>query len=536
MISETTKALIVEATAGSGKTTTIVDGLAFAKYGLMPKKVLPNGTEVQAYKVSEEQKDIWEWLEREIRDGKCENVLVCSFSKAIAETLKERLKFGEASTIHSLGCKVMRENGIRTKLNNGFKTINLFLEYTENKDLKTLSKDMRTILDDVKEVVKMCKDNVMTENDVDELSLRTMFIDREYEAQTATDVLVPIIKYILENGSKLPEVSVKRGPFDKGSRGGILEIDYDDMIYIPARYDFHTKFDMMIIDESQDVSYGKLKLILGQDCDRYVYVGDPNQAIMAFAGAMCNSMEKIHDSIENVEVLPLSYTYRCGKAIVAEAKKIVGDAINAGEGNCEGKISYIKESEMELEVGDMLVSRVNAPLMSLAWRLVKEKKNVLVVGHEIGVGLVRLINKQNPKDNDDVIVLCSAIEEWREHQIKILQNKKADTSGQQINVNDKADCIIAVAGECHSVKLLKDFIKLIFDNNLPCIRLSSIHRAKGLEAKRVFFYDPSIVPHKMAKSREAKKQEMNLKFVAITRAIEELVYVEVEKKQLTVEI
>jgi superfamily I DNA/RNA helicase len=56
--------------------------------------------------------------------------------------------------------------------------------------------------------------------------------------------------------------------------------------------------------------------------------------------------------------------------------------------------------------------------------------------------------------------------------------------------------------------------------------LSSIHRAKGLEAKRVFILRSDLLPHPMAKSEWAKGQEKNLSYVAKTRAIETLVYVD----------
>lgn len=65
------------------------------------------------------------------------------------------------------------------------------------------------------------------------------------------------------------------------------------------------------------------------------------------------------------------------------------------------------------------------------------------------------------------------------------------------------------------------------DKNRPGVRLSSIHKAKGLEAERVFLLEPegASVPHPMARSKQAKEQEYHLRYVAITRAINELVFV-----------
>ena len=57
------------------------------------------------------------------------------------------------------------------------------------------------------------------------------------------------------------------------------------------------------------------------------------------------------------------------------------------------------------------------------------------------------------------------------------------------------------------------------------IKLTSVHRTKGLEAKRVWIIWPEKIPHPKAKSEWAKLQEMNLKYVAVTRAISTLVFV-----------
>jgi len=65
------------------------------------------------------------------------------------------------------------------------------------------------------------------------------------------------------------------------------------------------------------------------------------------------------------------------------------------------------------------------------------------------------------------------------------------------------------------------------DKNGKGIMLSSIHKAKGLEARRVFVIrtKDAPMPHPMAKTEWARKQEYNLLYVAITRAIEELIWV-----------
>lgn len=511
MITKTCEALIVNATAGSGKTTTIVDGLT---YCVSERSIMKD----LKYTPSKEQLAIWQWMKDRI-DG-TKDVVFLAFNKSIADELSERITHGIASTIHALGFKILRNAGVKCNRPNAWKTVNLYCTYMNIENIKELDKEGRDILDDVKELVKMCKDQLMTESDVNDDVLKMMCLTRQYEPTADYSVLTPAVKYIIEEGSKV-KIGIMAKP---------IEIDFDDMIYLPARYGYKTSFDVMLIDEAQDLSHGKLQLVLNQDCQTYIFIGDPNQAIYGFAGADTQSFASIQESIENVTTLPLSYTYRCGKAIVEEARKIVGGAINYGPTNPDGKVYTVNEADMELNEGDMLVSRVNAPLMAIAWRLVKERKNVKVVGRDIGKGLIKLINKVRGKGKnkiESITELAMAVEGWRRKEIDKLTAKMSDTDMQQIIINDQADCIVQIVDECESIEQMIEFIDGLFDDSdvKKCIRLSSIHRSKGLEASKVFLYNPGNIPHPMAKTEEARIQEMNLKFVATTRAINELVYV-----------
>jgi superfamily I DNA/RNA helicase len=499
-----TKALIVSATAGSGKTTTLVDGINYAVTGSEPNRYVP----------SCEQSDVFEWLKEHINSES--EIIFLAFNKSITDELKNRLTHGEASTLHSLGCRIMRENRVKYKLDK-FKTGNLFCKYNEIKSFRDMTKDQSAIFEDVETIVSMCKDRVMTEDDITEDSIRNVCQERGYIIVSNLDTIVDNVKHILAEGGKLT----------KGMMGGVNVINFDDMIYLPSRHNLTTKFDVMLIDEAQDLSPGKLKLLLNQECNTYVFVGDPNQAIYAFAGADSQSFASIAEAIPDVEVLPLTYTYRCGKAIVMEAKQIVGDAINYGPNNPEGQVLTIDQVDMLLTEGDMLVSRINAPLMGIAWKLVKDCKPVKVVGRDIGKGLVRLIKRLAGKTITDCIDLLPKVEAWREKEITVLQLKGYPTEEKQIQINDQADCINMIATQCDKIDDVVIFLKDLFDDtNLDrCIRLSSIHRAKGLEADNVYFFNPANVPHPMAKSEEAILQEKNLKFVATTRAIHKLYYV-----------
>jgi ATP-dependent exoDNAse (exonuclease V) beta subunit len=80
-----------------------------------------------------------------------------------------------------------------------------------------------------------------------------------------------------------------------------------------------------------------------------------------------------------------------------------------------------------------------------------------------------------------------------------------------------------------SVKQLIDTINERFADGDPdkVIRLASIHKSKGLESDRVWFVNQGIIPIKYAKLEWQIEQEWNCKYVAITRAKNELNYISV---------
>lgn len=66
----------------------------------------------------------------------------------------------------------------------------------------------------------------------------------------------------------------------------------------------------------------------------------------------------------------------------------------------------------------------------------------------------------------------------------------------------------------------------MFDEGKSPIRLSTIHRVKGLQNPRVFIIRPEKMPLVWKGQSPAEfRQENNLRYVAITRAQKELYYV-----------
>jgi DNA helicase II / ATP-dependent DNA helicase PcrA len=320
-------------------------------------------------------------------------------------------------------------------------------------------------------------------------------------------------------------------------------VDFNDQIWLPVALRLPVfKYDLLLTDECQDLS--KCQQALAKMAGkRLIFCGDDRQSIYQFAGADSQSIprliEELRETERGVTVLPLTVTRRCGKKIVAEAQKIVPD-FEAHEDNPEGEIlnaAYEDASgpagldklplyhDMARE-GDFVLCRVNAPLVSQAFKFIKRGVKANIQGRDIGKGLISLVKRLKAQSVQELI---RKLDDWREKEVKKEQAKRFPSDNRIIAIQDKVDCLGVFCENEDTVDGVLRRINGIFtaDKNSPGIRLSSIHKAKGMESRRVFFLRPkgAECPHPAARQQWEIEGESNLVYVAVTRAIETLVMV-----------
>jgi superfamily I DNA/RNA helicase len=294
-------------------------------------------------------------------------------------------------------------------------------------------------------------------------------------------------------------------------------IDFDDMIWLPLVLDLsQSKFDRVFVDETQDLNAAQIELTL-RSCKadgRILAVGDPRQAIYRFRGADEKAFSNVKERLHATE-LPLSVCYRCSRSIIREAQKIVPNieaAPDAEEG--EVRTATFKEMRRDAQPGDFILSRTNAPLVSLCMSLIAEGRRAAIQGRDIGTSLGALVKKSKTKT---VSALRDYIKEWSDKECKRLYVKHRDTQ----LVEDKADCIVAISDGANSVQDVIGRIESMFSDtsNESRIMLSTTHKAKGLERDRVWMLTATY-------RKRPGVEEDNLAYVAITRARKVLVLVE----------
>ena len=82
---------------------------------------------------------------------------------------------------------------------------------------------------------------------------------------------------------------------------------------------------------------------------------------------------------------------------------------------------------------------------------------------------------------------------------------------------------------------LKSYINKMFtdDKIENAVMLSTAHKSKGLEANRVLILLPDKMPLKHPHMQRWQEiQEFNLKYVALTRARKELIFIDLKENEL----
>ncbi|MFP4133016.1 MAG: UvrD-helicase domain-containing protein [Halothece sp.] len=301
------------------------------------------------------------------------------------------------------------------------------------------------------------------------------------------------------------------------------EISFDSMLWLIWKWKLSTpKRDVLIVDEAQDANPAQINLYEAfvKAGARIICVGDPAQAIQGFAGADHQAWENLRSKFEAID-LPLSECFRCDRAIIALAQKIIPDIEprkDAGEG--EVKVLAKEKITENLQAGDLLICRRNAPLIKHCLEALNEGFKATIRGREIGAELANLAH-QFTQDKGGVKHF-----NWQECNQTLTERAlklKDELKEEQADIlEDKRDCLMNFHYQWGNLPIeeFKKRIRALFnDDNRPAIVFSSIHRSKGDEGERVFILGCNHLPfqskHMMAWQRQ---QELNIQYVAITRA------------------
>lgn len=186
-------------------------------------------------------------------------------------------------------------------------------------------------------------------------------------------------------------------------------IDYNDQIYMPALFGgTFPRFPLVLIDEAQDLSPTNHAMLEKLTRSRLVAVGDPWQSIYAFRGAVTGGMARLKERFEMTEA-DLTVSFRCPEVIVRAVHWHVPKMRWIKEG---GRAIRIRNpSVASFTDGSAIICRNNAPLFALALRLLSNGRSVSVAGSDIGPRVIGIMRKLGDESMSRAAV-AQAIEDW----------------------------------------------------------------------------------------------------------------------------
>lgn len=305
-------------------------------------------------------------------------------------------------------------------------------------------------------------------------------------------------------------------------------IDFDDMVWAPVVMGLRASRspDVLFVDEAQDLNAAQHALVSLLCPDgRMVVVGDVFQSIYAFRGAdtesIANLSERLSDSPRGLRSLPLNVTFRCPQSVVAMANRLVPD-LNAKPDAPEGVIDLADDWRGAVGGDSLVLCRTNAPLIEACFAAWAAGVPARIVGRDIGKGLISLLDSLRRSTVKDTI---KAVQAHRDREMAKLESIE-DSESTKATVNDRCDCLLAVLSGADSIGEARDRVNRMFVETPDdrALTFSSIHRSKGLERDHVVILRPDLIPGPWAGNQEAVQQERNIAYVAVTRAKKRLTF------------
>ncbi len=403
--------------------------------------------------------------------------------------------------------------------------------------------------------------NIVRQYAIDmDISTETTNSNRDYTSELI-DKTLDLLHYSLPGKATDPSLQGQR--------------DHDDTLWYTAIQDVKwPRYDVVLADEVQDFNRCQMLMLqkLSDAGARIVAVGDPNQSLYMFRGADANAFSNIQDLVSaspnggSSHSLPTNY--RSGKKIIEFVNEnTTVNNLQAGrdhDGIVTTDIDYnaaldglrdewTKQGSLSEQTA--MIARTNKPLVKSALDLMKSGLNFVIVGRDFSQELIqhveKVIGRGRRQTNHPIDQLSGVLEQYYA-DLSYKWAGKISKAPQLQEMNDTTEALVSVLDYLNGMQYMDadinmrvsdsvTFIKYLRNRfggiNLDTVQgaqqfaqkdpksfvtLTTAHRSKGLEFDRVFIVEPELFPHPRAKTQEALAQEDNAKYVAFTRAMNEL--------------
>lgn len=364
----TEKPLLILAGAGSGKTTVLVQRIAFIiQYGNafyneeIPEEFLTDDNLAVLQYVAENPLATPENVAQAMKSFAVSpaapwQILSITFTNKAANEMKERLKsiLGDAAleiwagTFHSICVRILRRY------------------------IDRLGYDKRFTIydtDDQKRLITAC----IREKSLDEKNFQPRSVLSEISR--SKDRLIGYTAYAAGAGADFRKgIIAQLFEMYEKRKAAANALDFDDIIFFTVkllaenddiREEYRRKFRYILVDEYQDTNLAQFNLIrlLCGEHQNIMVVGDDDQSIYRFRGATIENILNFDKSFEEVKVIKLEQNYRSTSNIIAAANAIIRN--NKGRkgkelwtGNDDGSKIVMKECGDNLSEGTYITETI----------------------------------------------------------------------------------------------------------------------------------------------------------------------------------
>ena len=458
--------LMIEALAGSGKTTTLVE------------------------------------VARRLGPG----TIVLAFNKKIADELSQRLPSNcEARTLNSLGHRILAQ-----KLGKRLSLSSSKLRYIITDLIK---EEPQTEQDDLwnsfSTILAMCQwakaHGHVPDSHAAKIPLHTqpLLTNAEFIAGCPEELSKP--------AERIAILTLERS-FTEALAG---KIDFTDQLLLPAFLRcLYPVYHNVLIDEAQDLSELNHIILRRLARRRFIAVGDSLQAIYAFRGARTDSMSTLASHF-TTSTFHLSTSFRCPEAVCSHvrwhAHRIQPWTDNPANPGSVTTLPYWTIDN--IPDNSAILCRNNAPLFSVAIQFIRAGRRPNLWGRDLARGLLTTMEKlgaPNMTQADALLALESytAREEakLKKHSAKRILADRVACIYTFLSTSPTLDAAIHLANEVFTAEGRVD--------------LATGHKAKGAEWDNVFVLDRHLLSD--------EEQDLNLSYVLATRAKQALTYIESE--------
>ncbi|HUF96510.1 MAG TPA: ATP-dependent DNA helicase UvrD2 [Ilumatobacter sp.] len=329
----------------------------------------------------------------------------------------------------------------------------------------------------------------------------------------------------------------------------IADLERDDGFATALRW----RYRHLLVDEAQDLTPVQHRLIdlLRSGNDDVYLVGDPAQAIYGFNGSDPTLLLEVSDRFPGIEIIRLPVNHRCTPQVVAAGTHVLdsaGQPTDAISARADGPAVVVASAPDEAAEAAMVarqIARADPAMVSGGHVAVLARTHVALaeVRNALASAGVAVLHAADDASAPTAVHLRDAYRQTDPVRMRQwVQDAFERSHDEHGTVIESALVLVATA----ALDFLREqptgdgvtFRTWVsasnpFDDETNGVEVLTFHAAKGREWESVYLVgcETGLMPHRSARTVQARSEEARLLYVAVTRSTNELHISWAERRQ-----